>query len=471
VKNLMIAAAVAAALSQLPAAAQAASPNDLAEIREQLQGLMQRVDKLEQENQALKSENAELKSQGEELKAQGDYLRAETKGLRKENAQQSADADKVKGTDWASKVTVTGDLRYRYEAISDDTLNAAPPAGVTTADRYRDRIRARLNVVAKATDTMTVGIGFATTEGGDPRSSNQSLTGVFNRKPLDLDLAYFDWKFASWGNLVGGKMKQPLVKGAQNLFYDNDINPEGIAFVFNRGIWFGTAYNFWLNEVSGAENTLTSDPMMHGAQIGARLPFGGSTLTLAAQYYDLSASQGRPVPQAPFFAANPNNNTVIGPTANPALLNDYEVFDVLAQFDTTLGGLPFQLWAEAAQNQDPSGFVPGTTPPDTIPNDQDTAWSAGFVLGRASNPRTWEFGAMYQKVEKDALFAQLIDSDFAGGFADNEGFVVRAGYAPVRNWVLNATYFVNQRNVERANSAGQTEVDYNRLQLDFNVKF
>jgi predicted nuclease with TOPRIM domain len=140
VKNLMIAAAVAAALSQLPAAAQAASPSDLAEIREQLQGLMQ------QENQTLKSENQQLKSQGEQLQAQSDYLKAEAKGLRKENAQQSADVDKVKGTDWASKVTVTGDLRYRYEAVSDDTLNAAPPAGVTAADRYRDRIRARLAV-------------------------------------------------------------------------------------------------------------------------------------------------------------------------------------------------------------------------------------------------------------------------------------------------------------------------------------
>ena len=42
-KNLIVAAAVAAALSQLPAAAQAASPNDLAEIREQLQGLMAEV--------------------------------------------------------------------------------------------------------------------------------------------------------------------------------------------------------------------------------------------------------------------------------------------------------------------------------------------------------------------------------------------------------------------------------------------
>ena len=468
-KNLMIAAAVAAALSQLPAAAQAASPNDLAEIREQLQGLMQRVDKLEQENQALKSENEQLKSQGETLQAQSDYLKAETKGLRKENAQQSADADKVKCTDWASKVTVTGDLRYRYEAISDDTLSAAPPAGVTTADRYRDRIRARLAVTAKATDNITLGLGLTSAEGGDPRSGNQSLTGVFNKKPIEIDLAYFDWRFASWGDLIGGKMKLPFVKGAQNLFWDNDITPEGVAFTFTRGIWFGSAYNFWLQEVSGAENTVTSDPMMHGAQIGVRLPIGGSTLTLAAHYYDLSAAQGRVAPAAPFFNANANNNTTIGTGPTLALLNDYEVFDVMAQLDTTLGSLPFQLWVEAAQNQDPSGFV--NPPTNTIANDQDTAYSAGFLLGRASNPRTWELGAMYQKIEKDALFAQLIDSDFAGGFSDNDGFVVRAGYAPVRNWVLNATYFINHRNVERANGAGQTDVGYDRLQLDFNVKF
>ena len=74
-------------------------------------------------------------------------------------------------------------------------------------------------------------------------------------------------------------------------------------------------------------------------------------------------------------------------------------------------------------------------------------------------------------MEKDALFAQLIDSDFAGGVSDTEGWVLRFGYAPVRNWALNATYFLNKRNVDVPNGAGQTEVDYDRLQLDFNVKF
>lgn len=442
----MIAAAVAAALSQLPAAAEAATSDDVAQIREQLQGLMQRVDKLEQENQTLKTEN-------EKLQAEGDYLKAETKGLRKDSATTSAAVTAVKGTDWASKVTLTGDIRYRYEAIADDSATSAD--GVTAADRYRDRIRARFAATAKATDNITVGIGLTTAEAQDPRSGNQSLNGVFSKKPIELDLAYFDWKFASWGNLIGGKMKQPIVKGAQNLFWDNDITPEGLAFTFNNGMWFGSVYNFWLSEISGAETARTSDPMIHGAQIGARLPIGGSTLTAALHYYDLSASQGR-VP-APIYNNSANGNTTIGTAPDLALAFDYEVLDLMVQYDTTIGSLPFQVWGEAAQNQDP--------------DDLDTAFSGGVVFGRASNPRTWEAGVMYQQLEKDALFAQLIDSDFAGGVSDNEGFAFRFGFAPVRNWVLNASYFLNKRNVDRANSFGQTEVDYDRLQLDFNVKF
>jgi len=74
-------------------------------------------------------------------------------------------------------------------------------------------------------------------------------------------------------------------------------------------------------------------------------------------------------------------------------------------------------------------------------------------------------------VEKDALFAQLIDSDFANGNSDHDGFVLRAAYAPVRNWVLNATFFMNSRNADVPNSGGQRKVDYERLQLDFNVRF
>lgn len=452
-KNLVRAAVATTALFSVSMGVQAAGADELAQIREQLEALMQRVDKLEQENTELKSQNEQLKAMDEKLQANDDYLKGEARGLRKETAQQAVEVAKTKGADWAGKVAFTGDVRYRYEYISDDTLSG----GQRTADRYRDRIRARLGATVKATDNITVGIGMTTAENGDPRSGNQSLNGVFSKKPFELDLAYFDWKFSSWGNLIGGKMKQPFMKPGQSLFWDNDITPEGLALGFQSGMFFGTAYNYWLTEQSGPENTRTADTMLHGLQIGARLPLGSSNLMLAAHYYDLSAAVGR----APFYNSNANNNTtdtiVSGATSTQVLRYDYEVINLSAELNTLLGDLPFTVWADVAENQDPS--------------DENMAWAAGVLFGKASNYRTWELGAGYQKIEKDALFAQLIDSDFAGGFADNEGWVLRAAYAPVRNWTINTTYFLNKRNAEVANSAGQTDVDYERLQVDFNVKF
>lgn len=454
-RTLLISAAVAAALSSMAADAQAADSGEIEQIRQQLQGLMQRVDRLEDENATLKTEN-------ETLKAQDDYLKAEARGLRKDTAVAASEISKVKGADWASRVALKGDLRYRYEGISDDAVNGS---GVKTADRYRDRIRARFNVEAKATDNVLLGLGFATDEGGDPRSSNQSLTNVFSRKTLDLDLAYFDWKFASWGDLIGGKMKQPFAKIQQSVFWDNDVNPEGLALSLNRGMFFGTLYSYWLTEVSGPETAVTSDSMLYGAQVGMKMPIGESSLMLALHYYDLVSGQGR----SPFFV--PNGATLSAGLANgnttctvalcgvdaPTLAYDFNVANLSAEFNTTMGQLPLQVWADYAQNQDP--------------DDLNTAWGTGVVLGRASNARTWELAASYQMLEKDALFAQLIDSDFGGGVTDAEGWLLRAGYAPQRNWTLNATYFLNKRNIDVPNGAGMTDTDYDRLQLDFNVKF
>jgi len=209
--------------------------------------------------------------------------------------------------------------------------------------------------------------------------------------------------------------------------------------------------------VSGAETAFTADASMAGAQLGARIPVGSSTLTLAAHYYDLSAAQLK-VP-APVYNNNANGNTTvnIGTPPQIALANDYEVIDVLAQLNLTLGTLPLQIWVEGVQNQDPQEL--------------ETAYAAGFLLGGAANYRTWEFGANYHYVEKDSLYAQVFDSDFAGGVTDTEGLVIRAGYAPIRNWVLNATYFLNKRNIDVANAAGFKDVDYDRLQLDFNLRF
>ena len=449
-RNTLVAGAIAVALLS-SSAVSAQGTEDLSEIRNMLRGLMQRVDKLEQENTTLRSEN-------ENLKAQTDYLKAETQGLRKDGAVAAADIAKTRGSDWASRISLKGDLRYRYEYIADDTFNNAT-ARIQTNDRSRDRIRARFNMEAKATDNILVGFGFATTEGGDPRSSNQTLTGVFNRKSLDLDLAYFDYKFASFGNLIAGKMKQPFYKPAGSLYWDNDINPEGVAVTFNRGPWFGSAFGYQITEVNGLENTNTSDTQLFGGQIGTRIPIGGSTLTLAAMYYDLAAGDRRA--PAPFFNNSSNGNTTvnIGTVAAPvlALANDFRVINLAGDFSYTMFGQPMTVWVDLAQNQDP--------------DDLDEAFSGGFTVGRASSPGSWEFGVGFYSVEKDSIFGQLFDSDFGSGVTDTEGMVIRAGFAPMRNWTLNFTYFMNDRNIDVVNGAGQKDVNYDRGQVDVNLKF
>ena len=100
------------------------------------------------------------------------------------------------------------------------------------------------------------------------------------------------------------------------------------------------------------------------------------------------------------------------------------------------------------------------------PDDLNTAYTGGFLLGKAGDAHTWEFGALYGKVERDAQFGAFLDSDFAGGLTQGKGWQIRAAYAPVKNVTLNAQYFINKRNFDTA-----AEADYKRLQIDANFKF
>lgn len=394
------------------------SNDELAEIRAQLQTLMQRVDKLERENAALKQENARV--------AQA--------------AQPAPDAPAQKESDWTDSVMIKGDVRYRHEQTNDD---------MQTDERVRHLLRARVSMEAQANESIAVGVGITTTENGNPRGGNVALDGAFSRKSLDLDLAYIDWTIAEGIHAIGGKMRMPFFRPGQSLFYDSDINPEGIAFTYARGPLFGSAYGYWIDEnvpVTGTTST-AADTMMYGAQLGTRLPIGTSSLVLAGMYYDLSAAQGR----RPFYNGSANGNSLRGSGTSAVLRYDFQVVELAAEFNTRLAGLPLQVFGDYAQNLDA---------------ELDTALTLGATFGKASNPGTWEAGFAWQSLDKDAVFAQFIDSDFGMGMTDSDGWILRAGYAPMKNWALNATYFLNERNKDVG-----MPTDFERLLVDFNVKF
>jgi cell division protein FtsB len=445
VRNIALASTAAAVLSLSAGQAFAQSPGaasraDLEAIQAQMQALVERMNRLEATNTQLQNENADLKAVVERREAETDYLKAQTRELREEAAVAANEISKVKGADWAKNVKVKGDLRYRHEIIDRDDRDE---------DQNRQRIRARLGVDAKVTDNILVALQVAT-GGDDPRSSNQTLGGASTRKSVGFDLAYADWRFAEGANLVLGKQKYPFVRPGQSLFYDGDFNPEGGAVTFNRGVLFGSAWGWWLSE-----NSQAGDATVVGTQLGARFPFGdASNLMIAAQYYDLDDADGRSLLYNCSDTSTScfNGNTATGEPGSQILAFDYNVWEVIAEFNTALGNLPLQAYVDYAQNTDPE--------------DLNEAMSVGFLLGKAGNDRTWELGAAYQSIEKDALFGQFIDSDFADGKTDGEGWILRTAWVPVKNWTLNAQYFINTLNVDVGD-----EIDYDRLQLDLNYKF
>lgn len=437
----------------LASPAYAQSKPTMEQIMQELNALGTRVGRLEQDNTQLKSENAALKTENERLEATSEYLKDNATATRKQLAQDApkvAEAERIsKAAEWASRLSWKADARYRHEFVDPEEASA---------DQTRQRIRARLSLTAKISDTLTGTIGLATNGGnGDPRSTNQTLGEGWTRKGIALDLAYVDWKPVESFGMSFGKMPQPWYK-VSGYFFDNDINPEGIAARFGTGPFFANAYGMWLSERSSA-----SDATLFGGQLGMTGQLGGVKLTGALGYFDVGSVRGEittlsdSIPctnNTAFFNGPQGNSTTTDALGCRLLVNDYDMVEALAQAEMTIANQPLQLWAQFIQNNEA--------------DDLDTGWLAGFNWGKASNPRSWEFGYAYGAIEKDAQFGQFVDSDFGGGVTDVDGSIFKLGYAPAKNWVLNGTYFLNDRFVD---APGATERSYDRYQIDFNWKF
>jgi hypothetical protein len=179
----------------------------------------------------------------------------------------------------------------------------------------------------------------------------------------------------------------------------------------------------------------------------------------AIGYYDVGGLQGQIttasttgcVNNSAFFGGPQGNSTFTDPAGCAHLLDDFNIVEAIGQADMKLGSHPLAVFADYLQNQDA---------------DLDTAWALGFTYGKAADPHTWELTYFYQNIEKDSQFGQFMESDFGGGITDTKGSVFRFAYAPTKNWVANATYFLNDRFVDVG-----TQSDYDRFQLDLTWKY
>jgi hypothetical protein len=409
--------------------------------------------------------------------AQIEALQKRIEQLEEANDRQSDQIAQVKSgvPSWVPNFTWSGDFRYRHETIDQQYVRK---------DRNRDRIRVRAGFVAKVNDSVKVSVqlasaehGAATSDGGDPLSSNQTLTRENSRKSIYIDLAYAEWSAGPYLKFTAGKMKYPWVRAGQSTFFDGDANPEGLAANFTHGDYFGSVFYNILSERFGggltnqsSSSAFNTGSNLLGAQFGWKGDAGPGKLTLAGSYFGFHGVQYRSV----FWNGTTHNNTTLTAGcyygATSCLAFGYTLLEGIAEYSLNVAGHPLALHADYVKNLDAEDDLPATR------DGLDTAVSAGALYGKASDPHTWEAGVFWQKMERDALFGQFIDSDFAGSNTDGKGWGLKAGYAPAKNWTLYATYYINKTNndIPFAGGTGIGAVQdrgYNRLMLDLNFKF
>ena len=145
-------------------------------------------------------------------------------------------------------ISFSGDLRFRYESFYGQ-LNALSNgdnpliAGNPLSTRQRFRIRARLSMRGSIGKEFDWGIRLGTSSFADAISANQTLTDFYNRKPFGLDNAFIAWtpQRVPGLRIQAGKFDVPWVRTEMTI--DNDLNPEGLAEVYSRGIKQSTSKN------------------------------------------------------------------------------------------------------------------------------------------------------------------------------------------------------------------------------------
>ncbi len=376
---------------------------------------------------ASEEEIAELKKEVAEMQ----------KKLKELETQQSEQADLSKRLKWLDRWEFSGDFRYRYEYIDDDQKSE---------DRNRNRIRARIKLKAKVND-QTDFIFRIATGGDDPVSTNQTLEDSFSSKDIKIDQAYIDWHPGDFSAYFG-KMANPFIRvGKNELIYDSDLTPEGVAFNYTSELSDSTALlvnggGFYVNEEDdGADTSLWG---LQGA-IDHEMP-DTSNLLVGVSYYYYGNLEG----EAAVFDDDFFGNSFVEVAGPNVYEHDYRLLEGFVEYDFEAGDVPMSLYGN---------YVVNTTSGVS----EDTGWMVGTKLLDAEKPGDMEFGYSYRELQADAVLGTYSDSDFIGGGTNGKGHQFGVKYKVAKNMDAGLTYFLNDK--------GDDDDRFDRVQFDLKFKF
>lgn len=341
---------------------------------------------------------------------------------------------------WADRIKLGGDFRDRYDGVWDETKDY---------DRHRNRIRARFGFKVTITDDFTFASRFATGI-NDPASTNRTMTDAFTTKGYWLDLAYFEYHpvkikgFKAWG----GKMKNLFYKPAkQQLVWDGDVNPEGLAVTFGRDASEKISFFVSGSWFSVMERKADPDIYMLGGQGGLKIKAADNVkVTVGVSYYGYENLKGSEA----LFDGEFFGNSTVDDGGTDVFANDYELVEGFGEVGIKAEKAGISLWGAYVNN----------TEADSL----NIGYLFGIGVKGGKDKGAWKLSVFYKYVETDAVIGLFADSDFGGGTTDVKGFALSGGYALQKNVELASTLHINERGVEDGTS-------YTRLFVDLKFKF
>ncbi len=397
----------------------------------------------------LKGQLSELQKKISELEArQQEKEQSLTKRIDDLTKEKTSPAPLPESLKWIEKIKISGDLRYRHDHLDEQDSGGDWENGVD-----RERIRARLMIEAVINDEWNTVLRLATGSDRSPISTNQDLEDAFSKKDIWLDLAYFDWHPASTEglNVLGGRIQNPFYKvGKNELIWDGDLNPEGIAGQFSRPLndsdrLFVNGGGFWVDESSAGVDT-----SLWGAQTYVKHDLGNSDYLLGgASYWDYGNLQGRTDLKSTWGSSDFFGNTSSG----GLYVSDYDLFEAFGEYGFKYSTMPIAVFGSWVRN------VVAST-------DEDTGWLLGTKLNKAKEPGSWELSYDYRETDADAVVGGFTESDFLESTTNSKGHKVGFTY----QWAKNLQSTLSYYQVEDTSSSTHNP-DFRRLLADLNLKF
>lgn len=403
--------------------------------------------------------------------------------------------------EWIRRITLSGDIRLRYEHDDFDQNNAqfAQPSNPsqlmnTTADQNLYRYRVRLQVSAQVVDPLGVVVRLSTGNSGNPVSINALWGNFFEKDNVVLDLAYVKWQPSKSLALYGGRMPNPFFN-ATDLLWANDLSFVGVAMnvhmwdpapeewipFLNAG-WFplqvnsfatqtkwlaagqlgvekqskkgiaaklGVGYNYFNQYMTGIRN----DPSNPGATDWTAPLFQQKGNTL----FNISADPNviKTAYASAFHELNINGSLDIG------LWDPYHII-LLGEFVKNLGFNQTDIYNRTGSivNKSTVGYQIGLSVgyPTT---DNFSQWRGNPAIDRLGQ---WRAYFNYKYLQSDAVVDAFTDSDFHLGGTNAKGWILGGDLALSKNIWLRLRWLT-------ANEITGPPLSIDVLQFDFNARF